>query len=450
MSETLTTPNSLPTRALTVELLHLSYPLLLTNLSGVLIGTTDTLFMGQIGTSAVAAVGLGSVMFWTLFLLPRGIVNAVMVFVAQAFGAGDAAKVSRWLGVFTVAALMLAPIALIYAPLTPLLLEWSGAAVDVQRQAVTYIQIRLCEMPFGLLSTVLLGYLVGKGDTRTPMLVTFVVVALNVVLNWVFVFGNLGAPRLGIAGSALASALSVTIGAAIAAVIVFKWHAPQSRFFIPRRAELQEIARVGGPLGVMECVEVSAFTAFLALIGRISTEALAASQIGNQISGFAFMPGFALGTATASLVGRFVGAGAYGVAARVGYLGVALGMIWMGAIGVVFWVLAEPLARVFVKDEAVVALTVNLLRLMCFYQLFDALNIVFRSALAGAGDTRFTAVVTILLAWLVMVGGAALLITQFKLGLLEAWLAPFAYLTMLAVIYWWRWRSGAWQAARVG
>lgn len=68
----------------------------------------------------------------------------------------------------------------------------------------------------------------------------------------------------------------------------------------------------------MECVEVSAFTAFLALIGRISTEALAASQIGNQISGFAFMPGFALGTATASLVGRFVGAGAFGIAAGAG------------------------------------------------------------------------------------------------------------------------------------
>lgn len=65
-------PHAPPTRALTLELLHLSYPLLLTNLSGVLIGTTDTLFMGQLGTSEVAAVGLGSVMFWTLFLLPRG------------------------------------------------------------------------------------------------------------------------------------------------------------------------------------------------------------------------------------------------------------------------------------------------------------------------------------------------------------------------------------------
>ena len=443
-------PHAPPTRALTLELLKLSYPLLLTNLSGVLIGTTDTLFMGQIGTSAVAAVGLGSVMFWTLFLLPRGIVNAVMVFVAQAFGAGDHAKVSRWLGVFTVAGLMLAPIALIYAPLTPLLLEWSGAADDVQRQAVTYIHIRLFELPFGLLSTVLLGYLVGKGDTRTPMLVTFVVVALNVLLNWVFVFGNLGAPRLGIAGAALGSALSVAGGALLAAPIVFKSHAPQFRFFVPKRTELLEIARVGGPLGVMECVEVSAFTAFLALIGRISTDALAASQIGNQISGFAFMPGFALGTATASLVGRFVGAGAFKVASRVGYLGVALGMIWMGAIGVVFWVMSEPLARIFVKDEAVVALTASLLKLMCFYQLFDAVNIVFRSALAGAGDTRFTAVVTVLLAWLVMVGGGALLIGQFKLGLLEAWLAPFAYLSLLAVIYWWRWRSGAWQSARVG
>ncbi|NJK43389.1 MAG: MATE family efflux transporter, partial [Pleurocapsa sp. SU_196_0] len=80
------------TPPLTLELLRLAAPLLLTNLSGVLIGATDTLFMGRISTAAVAAVGLGSVMFWTLFLLPRGTVNAVIPFVAQAFGAGDQSK----------------------------------------------------------------------------------------------------------------------------------------------------------------------------------------------------------------------------------------------------------------------------------------------------------------------------------------------------------------------
>ena len=439
-----------PTSTLTLELLRLAAPLLLTNLSGVLIGATDTLFMGQISTSAVAAVGLGSVMFWTLFLLPRGSVNAVVPFTAQAFGAGDTAGLKRWLACFVMLALICAPLALLYAPLVPQLLLWSGADGTVQTQAVSYIHIRLLEMPFGLLSTVLLGYLIGKGDSRTPMFITWFVVLCNILLNWVFVFGNLGAPRLEIVGSALGSAISVTLGAVIAGVIVFRFHVPGFKLVWPVRGEWLSMLKIGAPLGIMECVEVSAFTAFLALIGRIGTDALAASQIGNQISGFAFMPGFALGTATASLVGRFIGARSLEMAKRTGYIGVYLGMAWMGAIGTVFWVLAEPLAGAFSHDPAVVALAASLLRLMCFYQLFDAINIVFRSALAGAGDTRFTAIVTVLLAWTIMVGGAALLITRFKLGLLEAWLAPFVYLTLLAGIYWMRWRSGAWQNLRLG
>jgi MATE family multidrug resistance protein len=435
------------TRALSAELLRLAYPLLLSNVGGVLLGATDTFFMGSIGTSAVAAVGLGSLLFLTMYILPKGAVNAVIVFVSQAFGAKNHAQVQRWLVVFLWAALLLSPIALFYAPLTNLFLTWSGAARDVQQQAAAYVHVRLFEIPFGLLSTVLLGYLVGKGDTRTPMLVTLGVVLANVVFNWVFVFGNLGAPRLEVVGSAVGSALSVVAGAIAAGVVVFVRHARGVRFTVPKKHELLEVLRVGGPLGVMDCVEVSAFTAFLAVTGRISTNALAASQIGNQISALAFMPGFALGTATASLVGRFIGARLLPVATRVGYLGMWLCMAWMGIVGVLFWVLSVPLATLFTRDAAVIELTSSLLKLMAFYQLFDAVNIVFRSALAGAGDTRFTALATAILAWTVMVGGAVLLVSYFKLGLLEAWLAPFVYLTMLAGLYLWRWRSGRWHTA---
>jgi multidrug resistance protein, MATE family len=439
-----------PTPSLTVELIRLAAPLLLTNLSGVMIGATDTLFMGRISTSAVAAVGLGSVLFWTLFLLPRGTINAVIPFVAQAFGAREVEKVKRWLVCFLMLALVCAPLALVYAPLVPLLLSWSGAELEVQRQATAYIHVRLFELPFGLLSTALLGFLIGRGDSKTPMFVTWTVVLLNGVLNWVFVFGNLGAPRLEIVGAALGSAISVASGALIAGVIVLGRVARDLKWSLPNRLEWREMLRVGAPLGVMECVEVSAFTAFMALTGRISTDALASSQIANQISGFAFMPGFALGTATASLVGRFIGARALETAMRAGYVGTWLGMAWMGMIGVIFWVGAEGLARAFSDDDAVIRSTVALLRLMTFYQLFDAINIVFRSALAGAGDTRFTAFVTILLAWGVMVGGGAFLVIQLKTGVLEAWLAPFAYLTLLAGIYWWRWRGGSWQRLRIG
>jgi multidrug resistance protein, MATE family len=86
---------------------------------------------------------------------------------------------------------------------------------------------------------------------------------------------------------------------------------------------------------------------------------------------------------------------------------------------------------------------------MAFYQLFDAVNIVFRSALLGTGDTRFPALLTLFCAWTIMVGGGYLIV-QNGGRLLEVWLAPFAYLTLLAIVYWQRWRFGHWKTLRLG
>lgn len=436
---------------LQTQMLRLAVPLLVSNLAGVLLGVTDTFFAGKLGTTALAAAGLGIMWYFTLFLLLRGMANSILPFVSQAFGANNTKRVGRWLGNFLVLIAAISPLALVFSPLLAFLISASGATPEVQTLALQLAQVRLLEIPFALLSTVLIGFLVGIGDSRTPMLVNWGVVLGNVFLNWVFVYGMLGAPKLGLVGTAVGSVLSIVIGACILAAVVWQRHVKtyELRFALPTRAEWLEMLRVGAPMGALEMLEVGAFTAFMALIARISTEALAASQVGNQISALAFMPGFALGSATASLVGRYIGAKNLETANQAMFAGVRLGMVWMGAIGVFFWVFAEPIARVFSSEQSVVALTASLLRLMAFYQLFDAVNIVIRSALVGTGDTRFAALVTLVFAWLVMVGGGYIIISSGG-GLIAAWLAPFAYLALLSVIYWFRWQAGHWRTSSLG
>jgi multidrug resistance protein, MATE family len=432
-------------------MLRLATPLLLSNLAQVLLGVTDTLFAGQLGTVALAAAGIGSMFYFTLLLLPRGVVFSIVPFVSQAFGAKDDARVGRWFGNYLMLALLLSPIALLYLPVLGVLIGASGAESAVQAQALSYGQVRLLEIPFALLQTALIGFLIGTGDSKTPMLINWIAVILNVFLNWVFVFGNLGAPRLELLGAAVGSVLSVAIGSLIGLAIVYRKHAKGYgvRLIMPKRSEFMEQLRVGAPLGLMEMLEVSAFAAFIALTGRISTDALASSQIGNQVSSVAFMPGFALGNATASLVGRYLGAKDADTANRAAYTGVGLGIVWMMVMGALFWIFAEPLSRVFSSDPNVIGLTTALLRLMAFYQLFDAVNIVFRSALLGTGDTRFAALITLLTAWTVMVAGGYVIVSNGG-GLIAAWLAPFAYLTLLAVVYWFRWRAGHWRTSNLG
>jgi multidrug resistance protein, MATE family len=441
----------MPTKNLNAEMLKLAVPLLFSNLATVLIGVTDTFFAGKLGTVALGAAGIGVMWYFTLYLLPKGMVSSVIAFVSQAYGANDTPRVGRWLGNFLILGLALLPLVFLFIPALTFLIAASGAEQAVQTLALEYVKVRVFEMPFALLSTIMIGFLVGIGDSRTPMLVNWGVVLSNIFLNWVFVFGNLGAPALGLVGTALGSVISVALGSIIFSYLVWTRHAKkfQVRLQIPSKTEWLEMLRIGTPMGALEMLEVSAFTVFMALTARISTEALAASQIGNQISSLAFMPGFALGSATASLVGRYIGAKNLETANQATFAGVRLGMIWMGVIGIFFWILAEPLARLFSSEEKVILLTTSLLRLMAFYQLFDAANIVFRSALLGTGDTQFAAIVTLLSAWTIMVGGGYLIVTNGG-GLIELWFAPFIYLALLSMIYYLRWQAGHWRNSSIG
>ena len=432
---------------LTLEIVRLAMPIVGMNLAIALLGFTDTLFMGRISTTAVAAVGLGGLVFFTLLLLLRGTVNGIVPFASQAFGAKDFVAVARALQHFLWLALISCLAIPVFWLLFPGIFALAGADAAVTATALEFVNIRLFEIPFALLTTVLSGFLTSVGDSRRPMLLMWAQVLLNIVFNWVLVLGNLGFPALGVRGSAIATVLATIIGALLAVYVVLsrrKALGLKLEWDLPTVADVLKILRISAPLGVMEFVEVGAFTAFLALTGRLGTAELAATQVANQISALAFMPGFGFSVAAASLVGRFVGARDIPTATRAGYHAVWLCVAWMGVIGVGFWVFAEPMMRLFIRDETVIALGSSVLKLMAFYQVFDAANIVFRAALNGAGDTRFTAITTLLASWSLMLGGGWLLAFVFKLGLIGAWGGPFVYLTLLSFVYWWRWRSGVW------
>ena len=443
------TPAPAPTRGpnLTLELLVLAAPIVMQSLAFSLIGFTDTLFMGRVSTDAQAAVGLGGLVYLTAFLLLRGTVNGVMPFASQAFGAGKLEECGRTLRQFLWLAALCSLLVPVYWWLFGPIFDLTGAAPAVRDGALEYARIRLLEVPLALASAACMGFLLAIGNSRTPMLVTWATVVLNVILNAVLVFGMFGFPALGLRGSAIASVIAVSLGGIVAALVVLSRTNIARfgiRFAAPDLMDLARLLKVSLPMGFLEFVEVGAFSAFLALTARLGTAELAASQIANQISSLAFMPGFGLSNAAASLVGRNIGARDLETARRTGYVGTYLGVAWMGVVGVLFWAFAEPLTRVFTGDAAVVPMGAQLLRLMAFYQVFDAANIVFRGSLIGAGDTRFTALVTLVGAWVVMLGGGAFFAFVLRWGVVGAWLGPFVYLTVLAFVYAARWRSGVW------
>ncbi len=426
----------------TSELLRLAWPLMLSNLAYTAVGFTDTLYMGRLGVTEVGAVGLASLCVFALTLLFRSSLNTAATFVARAFGAGDRVGIRRWAGVFLTLSLVGVPLGLAGPWLADAALALLGPAPDIARVARTYARIRTLETPLMLLGAASLAIMLGLGNTRTPMVLSWMVMVVNAALAALFVFGF----GWGVAGAAWAGVLAVGLQGVLAFVLLLRHNRPvygRLWFARPSGTELRSVARVSLPAGFTDLADVAAFTTFLGLISRLGPTALAASQIANQFASFGFLPAFALSASTSSLLSRALGAGRTDLAVRIGWRGAAVAAGFMGLLALAFLLFPRALIGLFNRDPDVLRLGASVLKVMAAYQVLDGVNIVLGGALNGAGDTRFRLLVTLPGAWLIMVGGAALLIPH--AGVAGAWSAALVYLLLLAGLYAWRFWSGRWK-----
>lgn len=442
----------LPRRTgLTRQIAWLAGPLIFQNLSQTLLGVVDTYFVSRLSTEALAAVGLASIMFFAVVMLFRGTANSTVVFVGRAHGEGNNAKIGAavWRSLTMIGWLSLLVVVL------PWLLGqlMALAAPDdngvVRELGTQFLQIRAFEIPFVMFSAVVWGFLVGRGDSRTPMLLAWVTVLTNILLAWLLVFGKLGAPALGVVGAAYATLIANGVNALISAAIL--WNRQNRQTFatgIVRLAPWSEVRaslRVGLPMGMGDFIEIASFSVFFALLARLGTDMLAANQIALQYMSMSFTLGLAVGMATSSLVAQYLGAKRPDLAQQVVYRACLLAMIGMGAIGLSYLIAPRVLMQLFSQEESVIAAGVTILQLVALYQVFDAVGIILASALNGAGDTTYTMVVRSVLAWGLFLPVAWVLIFPLDAGIWGAWLGALIYLLGLSTIYFFRFRSGRWK-----
>jgi len=440
---------------LTKQVAMLAAPLVLQNLSQTLLGVIDTYFVSKIGTEALAAVGLAGVMYFTFFMLFRSTANSTVVFVGRAFGEGDYGKIGTavWRSLNTVAWLSLLTLALPWLFGHLMNLAAPDDSQVVRDMGTTYLQIRSFEIPLILFSGVVWGFLVGRGDSRTPMILAWITVLTNIFLDWLLVLGNLGAPALGVAGAAYATVSANGLNVILSAIVL--WSKDNRRTFMtgqPRLvswSELQSVLRVGLPLGLGDFIEIASFTVFFALIARLGTAILAANQIALQYMGLSFTMGLAVNMATSSLVAQYLGAGQPNKAESVAYRACGLAMGAMGLVGLSYLIAPTTLMRVFSQEEAVIDAGVTILKLVALYQIFDAMGIVLAGALNGAGDTRFTMVVRAVMAWGMFIPLVWLLAFHWETGIWGAWVAAFIYLGGVGFVYFIRFRKGHWKEIQI-
>lgn len=431
-------------------LLTLAGPLVAARATQAVIGAADAYQVSHLGAEAVAATATGSLNTMGLVMLPMGTVFIVQSFVAQLRGKGALDETPRfaWYGMLFAALAGLVAVAAV--PLVDRAVGAIGLEPGVERQMSGYLDIRLYSV-WAIVGMEALGnWYGGLGNTWMQMIGGIVAMLANVLLNWLFIDGNLGAPAMGVEGAALASSLASVLGFLCLLVpFLARWGgAPKARARGLSGHELWRVLRFGTPTGLNWFLEFAAFQLFVnVMLGDLGTSTLAAFNVVLSINMVSFMPAFGLASAGAILAGTAIGAGRRDQVWPSVRLTMGVTAVWMGVIGTVYALAPRLLLGVFAQggDPYVVEVGATMLALSAAWQLFDAIGLTLSESLRAAGDTAWTAMVRLILAWVVFVPSAYYVVTRAGGGAVGAMLCLAGYIALLAVLLGYRFRSGAWK-----
>ena len=412
--------------------LALGLPLIGSPLAQMSLHVADTVMMGWYGVTELAAVVIAASSFFVVFILGSGFAQAVMPMVAAALAEGDEAQVRRdtrmgmWLS-------------LGYGLAVYPLFWWSGPVLlalgqrpEVAALGQDFLRIAGLGMIPALLVMALKSYLAALNRTQVVLWVTIAAVGVNIALNWFLIFGNGGAPELGVRGAAIAS-LSVQV-LTFAALAVYAGWLPDlrrfrlwQRFWRPDFPALRGVFRLGWPIGVTGLAESGLFQASALMMGWIGTVELAAHGIAMEVAALAFMVHLGLSNAITVRTAHFAGAGDPVALKRGARVGIALSAGFGITMVVLFLVLPGPLVGLFLDEgkpgtDEITAFAITLLALAALFQMGDAMQVIALGLLRGIKDTRVPMVMAAISYWLIGIPSSYLLAFPLGLGGVGLWL----------------------------
>lgn len=423
--------------------MSLALPIIVGQVSQMLIGVTDSIMIGRIGPVPLAASAFAGGMFSVFYVVGVGLLVPVAVLVSRAHGALEKTRGGGWLkhGLALSVIAGVAEIGLLLAmiPLFPLL----GQPAEVLAEVQPYYALVAASLLPVLMFQVFRQFSEALGHPWIPMFIMLGGVALNVLLNWVLIYGNLGAPALGLAGAGWATLIARTLPL----VIIYGWVRrglafrtawPEYWWRGLERAKFVEMLRIGVPAAGMLFFEVGAFMMAALMMGWLSANALAAHQIALSCAAFMFMFPLGLSMAVGMRVGKAVGEGRTGSLRAIFGGAQAVSGAIMSVSAVVFWLAGPWLARGFVSDPAVVELASRLLVVAAIFQLFDGAQVIGSGALRGLADVRVPAVISFLAYWGLAIPGGYAMGLHTSLGPVGIWSGLAAGLAVAAVLLAWR------------
>ena len=416
---------------------RIAAPTVVVQVGWMAMGVVDTLVVGRVSADAMAAVALGNLLFLAVAIFGMGVLMGLDPVVAQAIGAGEHSAVARnaQRGLLLIVGLTVLSTAALL-PVRPLV-ALMGQPIEVVPLVAGYVYVAILGfLPFyvSVLERVLLQ---ATGNLRPMVWAMVAANALNLVLNWVFVFGHLGVPALGAIGSSWATTLSRW---ALAIFLVAFARRSLGAWIRPWRAgvfdlgALRKLLRLGAPIGLQYELELGIFSLVGVLMGRLGAGAMAANQVALNLSSITFMVPLGVSIAAAVLVGQAIGRGDSTEARRAALAALTCGVGFMLVSGITMLSFPGLLARAYTSDGGVQEIAATLIPLAGIFQVFDGTQVVSIGILRGTGDTRTPLIVNVVGYWLVGLPLAATLGLATTLGPRGFWWGLVVGLAVVALI----------------
>ncbi len=425
-------------------LTRLGFPIIVAQLGTIVTGFADTIMVGQYSDDALAAAGFTNNVFGLVIFFLLGFSYSTTPVVGAYYGRGQYAAAARSLkesliaNMSVCAAVVLGMLALYFN------LHNLGQPEHLLPLIAPYYLVFLCSIPFVSAFNSLKQFCDGVGDTRTPMWIMIGGNVVNIIGNWLLIFGQLGCPELGLLGAGVSTLIArVLMCVALLVVILctrrYAVYKEGFRMEFTKRG-VKHLSLKGMPIAIQMCLEAASFSICAIFMGWIGAPELAAHQIMCTVGSLCFMIYYGIGAAVAIRISHFRGSGQWEEVKRTANVGLLMTLGAGALLVTLIMLLRYPLAYAFTTSEEVVAVVIALMVPMAIYQVSDCIQTVFANALRAIEDVKFIVVFAFVAYVVVSLPLSYLFAFPLEMGALGVWCGmPFG-LSTAAALFWIRFR----------
>lgn len=433
------------------RILGLALPIIGGMLSQNVLNLVDAAMVGSFGDAALAGVGLGGFANFLLSSFILGLSAGVQAMAARRVGEGrrDATAVPLNGGLL-IALIVAVPWSAVLIALAPRYFPLLASDPTVVAEGVPYLRARLVAMVAMGMNFSFRGYWNAVDKSILYMRTIISMHVLNIFLNWVFIFGNLGSPELGATGAGVASAISTFFGTA-SYFVLGQRHAREGGFMhgLPDRATVQQMLRLAAPAGVQQFFFAAGMTVFLALVARMGTPELAATKVIIDLLLVGILPGLGFGLAAASLAGQALGRGDPEDAKQWGWDVTKMAIIVVGTMSIPAIVAPDLILAVFIRDPGTLAIATLPLRIVALSLFVDCIGMVLMNALLGVGDMKRVTIISTSYQWLIFLPVVYVVGPMLGLGLAVVFATQVGYRVLQSATFALMWKVGRWQTIKL-